>query len=58
MLLRKLTLASATLLAAGLIGWGASAALLSADEPPPKVATALARRPLALPLPRPEPNSA
>ena len=35
MLVQKLTLASAALLAAGLIAWGASAALISlGDEPP------------------------
>ena len=40
MLLRKLTWASATLLAAGLIGWGASAALVSLGQEAPKGATA------------------
>ena len=40
MLLQKLTLASATLLAAGLIAWGASAALVSLGQEAPKGATA------------------
>ena len=39
MLLRKLTWASAALLAAGLIGWGASAALVSLGQEAPKGAT-------------------
>ncbi len=62
MLLRKLTLASATLLAAGLIGWGASAALVSLGQEAPKGATAPpapAVRPTAeTAVPRPKPGSA
>jgi RNA polymerase sigma factor (sigma-70 family) len=61
MLLQKLTLASATLLAAGLIAWGASAALVSLPEEP---AQKLAARPNPPPqrkaeiaVPQPGPNS-
>jgi len=36
MLLQKLKLASATLLGAGLLAWGASAALISREDEPPK----------------------
>ena len=62
MLLQKLTLASAALLAAGLIGWGASAALVSLGQEAPKGATAppvSAARPTAeTAVPRPKPGSA
>ncbi len=56
MLLRKLAWASATLLAAGLIGWGASAPLLAWADAPQKVATALAQKAAPPGSPRPEPN--
>jgi RNA polymerase sigma factor (sigma-70 family) len=62
MLLRKFTWASATLLAAGLIGWGASAAWVSLGQGAPKGATAPsapAVRPTADPaVPQPKPSSA
>ena len=62
MLLRKLTWASASLLAAGLIGWGASAALVALGPEAPKGATgplAPAARPTAeTAVPRPKPGSA
>ena len=62
MLLQKLTLASAALLAAGLIGWGASAALVSLGRGAPQEATAppvAAARPTAdTAVPRPKPGSA
>jgi RNA polymerase sigma factor (sigma-70 family) len=62
MLLQKLTWASAALLAAGLIGWGASAALVVLRQEAPQGATAPpapADRPTADPVaPRPKPGSA
>ena len=62
MLLKKLTLASVTLLAAGLIGWGASAALVSLEHEAQKELTATAApsvRPTAdLAVRQPEPAPA
>ncbi len=62
MVLRKLTWLSATLLAAGLIGWGASAALISLAQEFSQRATAPpapAARPTAeTAVPRPKPGSA
>ncbi len=62
MLLQKIKLASATLLAAGLIGWGASAALVSLGQTAPKgtpAPAAPAGRPAAnTALPQPKPASA
>ena len=61
MLLQKLTLAAATLLAAGLIAWGASAALVSLREEPSKKSAArpdpLVQRKAETAVPQPEPNS-
>ena len=52
MFLQKLTWASATLLAAGLIAWGASAALvLPAQEPPKTMVTARLHRSSERPIP-------
>jgi RNA polymerase sigma factor (sigma-70 family) len=60
MLLQKLTLASASLLAAGLIAWGASAALFSLAKEPSKKAMARPYPPVRpkseTPVTRPEPN--
>jgi len=62
MLLKKLTSASAALLAAGLIGWGASAALISLGQEPPQSASAppvsTARPTTETAVPRPKPGSA
>jgi len=62
MLLQKLTLASATLLAAGLIGWGASAALVSPGQEAPQGVTAppatAIRRTANNAVPQPNPASA
>ncbi len=62
MLLQKLTLASAALLAAGLIGWGASAALIALGQESPQGATAppvsTARPTAETAVPRPKPGSA
>ena len=61
MLLQKLTLASATLLAAGLIAWGASAALVSLQEEPSQKSAARPNPPLQrkaeTAVPQPGPNS-
>ena len=62
MLLKKLTSASAALLAAGLIGWGASAALISLGQESPQGASAppvsTARPTAETAVPRPKPGSA
>ncbi len=52
MSVRKLTMASATLLGAGVMAWAASAALAPRDNQPSKPAPAAARR--TAPAPRPE----
>jgi len=61
MLLQKLTLATATLLAAGLIAWGASAALVSLQEEPSQKLAARPNPPLQrkaeTAVPQPGPNS-
>ena len=60
MLLQKLTLASATLLAGGLIAWGASAALVSLQEEPSKKSAASPdppRRKAETAAAQPEPTS-
>ena len=61
MLLQKLTLASAALLAAGLIAWGASAALVSLrDEPSKKTAASpdpSSGRKAETAVPQPKPDS-
>src|SRR5262249_39998029 len=62
MLLQKVKSASVILLAAGLIGWGASAALVAPGPEAPKWATAPAapavRPPADAAVPRPKPGSA
>jgi RNA polymerase sigma factor (sigma-70 family) len=62
MLLKKLTSASAALLAAGLLGWGASAALISLGQESPQGASAprvsTARPTAETAVPRPKPGSA
>jgi RNA polymerase sigma factor (sigma-70 family) len=61
MLLKKVTLASATLLAAGLIVWGASVALVSLGGEPAKETAAApdppAQRTAKTAVPQPEPDS-
>ena len=60
MLLQKLALASATLLAAGLIAWGASAALVTLGQQPSKktaASPAPPRREAEDAVPQPGPNS-
>ena len=61
MLLQKLKLASAKLLVAGLMAWGASAALISRGDEPPKAApttVAVVPRtdPPSAPKPDPQPD--
>ncbi len=61
MLVQKLTLATATLLAAGLIAWGASAALVLPQEKPSQKSACEPNPPLQAKaetaVPQPEPNS-
>jgi RNA polymerase sigma factor (sigma-70 family) len=53
MLIRKLTIASAALIGAGVMAWAASAALIPRGEEPPKAAPAAVAQAPA-PVPRPE----
>ena len=56
MLVRKLTIAAAALLGAGMLAWGASAAMVLQGDEPGKKAEAPARRPRRPVEPPPEPD--